>query len=607
MAYSVSPTPSYSGYDYSKGPRTSVYSNENYLKLYLNTPQMDTDDEWGRTEYIAVRSLVDHVTDIWENLFGSTPTSGAGISGNVTDILKIVDTDNDRITLPNKTSATTLLETGGLYFNAAESIGVYTCGANFDAGTGALSIDVVSSSTTKRIEAFSNSRFSLNFVQGPSNNDIILRVPTGAGDADTHNMILGESGITFPTSLAFTAGDASLTSMTAGTASVTNTLNIGSYMQALSSGSIYYCNSAMANVNDWMLTSLRLVIGPNSPTANRVEVNNENGLMIYCGNSGGLSGRYSDKLMALYTVSGTQMATVENSGSAAVFKLDAGAQLQIYGTAAQSKYMRLLADAVRVVDPDGSTNTYTETTQNSLSIVSSDETQFKVTGSTLSFYCSNWPVTVFTHITSTTPNSNVLKLNTDEFRIVDVDSASNYMSLKNPRTGVDGGVFIYCGNYGAEYTGTYVHFKDNNVQKLTIDMNEVRYHQGVRSIYGLTTLKIQPDSMGNGLDTPFMVDMSDGSLTMYCSGAVSTQIHKNYWAFFDASSIQRLTLIPGGIKIHEGATIRFGATSGTDEYMYIEKSTPSNILHVDVSDLPTSSGDVSTGELYVDSGTVKVK
>lgn len=65
----------YSDIDYSKGPKV-IYGDTDVLRLILNDPQTDEDDEWGRTEHIGLRQLTDEAIEVRKALFGWSSVSG---------------------------------------------------------------------------------------------------------------------------------------------------------------------------------------------------------------------------------------------------------------------------------------------------------------------------------------------------------------------------------------------------------------------------------------------------------------------------------------------------------------------------------------------------
>jgi hypothetical protein len=354
MPINVAVTPTYSDLTYSKGPRSVYYydSNESYLKLDLNVAQDDIDDEWGRTVNIAFRSLIDHVTDIWINLYGNTPSSGAGIAGYTDSLLEMVDTANSRIVFPrvpgtkaeDNTTSTTILKDGQLTFDLSGNIGLFcnkmVLGDGFELRASSLQ--------SKQIVAHSLDNFQLNFVR-QTTNSILLRVPYG-DDTNYRSYSFGESSITFDTAVTLSAGATTLTSLTTGTATV-NLLEVGSDLEVTSSR-ISYCESS-PSVRDWMLTSYRLVLGNNLPTQQRLELNNEKGLAFYCGTGGALEGQISNNLLAQF-FSGVQGATVVTDASGATFKLHNGSSLNL-----QSAQSIFRSDLFRLAPISASVN-YTD-------------------------------------------------------------------------------------------------------------------------------------------------------------------------------------------------------------------------------------------------------
>lgn len=65
----------YSDIAYSKGPKV-IYGDTDVMRLILNDPQVDDDDEWGRTEHIALRQLTDEAITVRKALFGWSTVVG---------------------------------------------------------------------------------------------------------------------------------------------------------------------------------------------------------------------------------------------------------------------------------------------------------------------------------------------------------------------------------------------------------------------------------------------------------------------------------------------------------------------------------------------------
>lgn len=61
----------YDDIEYSRGPKV-IYGEEDVFRVLLNDPQQDDDDEWGRTEQIALRQIIDESIRVRKELFGYT-------------------------------------------------------------------------------------------------------------------------------------------------------------------------------------------------------------------------------------------------------------------------------------------------------------------------------------------------------------------------------------------------------------------------------------------------------------------------------------------------------------------------------------------------------
>ena len=80
---------------YGKGPK-SVYSPEDtvstsgFFEVILNVPQMDDDDEWGKTETIALRQVVDRINTLVQEVEDPKVTSTSGLVNQITALRKVV-------------------------------------------------------------------------------------------------------------------------------------------------------------------------------------------------------------------------------------------------------------------------------------------------------------------------------------------------------------------------------------------------------------------------------------------------------------------------------------------------------------------------------------
>jgi len=84
---------------YGKGPK-SLYStnNEEIFEVILNVPQMDDDDEWGKTETIALRQIIDRVTTIVQEVEDPNATGTSGLVNQVTALRRVILLDNNVFT-----------------------------------------------------------------------------------------------------------------------------------------------------------------------------------------------------------------------------------------------------------------------------------------------------------------------------------------------------------------------------------------------------------------------------------------------------------------------------------------------------------------------------
>lgn len=88
---------------YGKGPK-SVYSPEDtvstsgFFEVVLNVPQMDDDDEWGKTETIALRQIADRINTLVQEVEDPNATGTSGLVNQVTALRKVVLLDSNVFT-----------------------------------------------------------------------------------------------------------------------------------------------------------------------------------------------------------------------------------------------------------------------------------------------------------------------------------------------------------------------------------------------------------------------------------------------------------------------------------------------------------------------------
>jgi hypothetical protein len=236
MAYPIPISPDVSDTDYSKGPHSWYKYNENWILIYLNEAQQDTDDEWGRTERIALRHLTDHVTGILEALYGEDPSTmdTNGINGDVTSILNIVDTTNSRITLPNGALPTTILTTGQLNFDANNKLTAnnLTLGTKLllDASNTTLAY-ISGNGTSTALGSPSSFSISMEGIGGVSGTQTVkINIPkSGGGPYERWTYTFSKDYLNFPSGASLTGvSTATFGSVSATTLVAYTAVNIGS-------------------------------------------------------------------------------------------------------------------------------------------------------------------------------------------------------------------------------------------------------------------------------------------------------------------------------------------------------------------------------------------
>ena len=208
-------TPTYPGFDYSKGPKESYFTEEGsdkWLKLYINIAQTDTDDEWGRTESIAIRSIIDHVTGLWQTICGDDPeTNPAAVDsvvGAIDSILTIVKIDSTPAN-SNITIGTVVLDKDGL------RIGTHTKLIEGELNI-ADGVQLIGGTTAHKYVKFhtdSLDNFYLKFSSsGYTNNLLTISIPTSTTTSNLY--IFSNNAVSFDIGSTFTAGNSILSSVT---------------------------------------------------------------------------------------------------------------------------------------------------------------------------------------------------------------------------------------------------------------------------------------------------------------------------------------------------------------------------------------------------------
>jgi uncharacterized membrane protein YciS (DUF1049 family) len=139
---------------YGKGPK-SVYStdNEGIFEVILNVSQLDDDDEWGKTETIALRQIIDRVTTLVQEVEDPSVTGTSGLINQVTALRKVVILDSTvfssgvttgcSLSIGSTNIASTVSTFGGTVAIAGTTIVSGTlrcfCGISVAGGTSALS------------------------------------------------------------------------------------------------------------------------------------------------------------------------------------------------------------------------------------------------------------------------------------------------------------------------------------------------------------------------------------------------------------------------------------------------------------------------------------
>lgn len=218
----------YNDISYSKGPKI-IYGDVDVFTVILNDAQTDDDDEWGRTEQIALRMVIDEAVVVHKELFGWSSILGlkdkfralsdrfVGFGPNYTEF----SAKTSVLTLGE--SGETMLQDGLLTvgsgaFLSSDNVGLSLSNGSFTVETNPLTLATTIKSA--------NIGDTASIVLGPSNigNTIILDV-NGAAYRFT------ETTLTLPGSLS--AIDFEVTSITANVASINSLISPSISIQIL--------------------------------------------------------------------------------------------------------------------------------------------------------------------------------------------------------------------------------------------------------------------------------------------------------------------------------------------------------------------------------------
>jgi hypothetical protein len=428
-------------------------------------------------------------------LYGEDPTvAGLGIAGSNTRLLEIIDTTNSRVVLPrasgtlavNNTSSSTVLQDGKLSFDgAAQTVGIYTCGAKFADG-----IKIVAGpglTGWKQIIGFDQSNFAISFLKAAGTNRLVFDVPTGNDDADTLRFSFSEDGVSFATSVGLTAGVGNFTQVNTGTGNFSS-VAVGSELK-VTDDSVYYCASPTATEN-WLLTKYRLVLGPNLAGNQRLELNNEEGLVFYCGAGGTINGVVNGNLYAQYTSNGTQSATIVSDTLGAHFKIDGGAELVLNGGPGFLGYV--ISNNFRFIQEASATNFINiNTTSNAMEFYTSSAKTFSISsGSFIDYSFTVGTGAVNPSIAfDNSLGTKRIRVTANSFAVVDPDDPLNgYTTISYPTVAQpSGGIAVFCGpggaGQGAYYYNSFVQFRVAGVNKLSITADDIGMDGGARTTY----------------------------------------------------------------------------------------------------------------------------
>jgi len=266
---------------FSNGPRTLYSFNDNWLSVWLNVHQDDAEDEWGNTDQIALKQIIDHVTDIWTVLYGTDRTStGAGVAGVLTQMLNIVDTSEVKVNVGSTALSENLLRFDANNYLAPNKLAL---GGRFFADAAASGYSYISPTgfTTSASPLFS---LVFDGLVSPGPERILLKLPTGASTSVAYTFT--STAFTLPASAGITGGAATFATVNASSLLATSSISVApaSAQNATVGGSsLVYTNNTLGVSAE--LSANLLSFKQGATNLFRIDSSTSNMVKLFGGNS----------------------------------------------------------------------------------------------------------------------------------------------------------------------------------------------------------------------------------------------------------------------------------------------------------------------------------
>lgn len=230
---------------YSKGPKV-IYGDTDVFRVVLNDPQTDVDDEWGRTEHISLRQLVDEAITVRKALFGWSSIRG------LTDEWDYFETN--LFDIDYNTPSDSILSIG----NTSLQNGQLTIAS----GTSLTATQFLMSSSNFNLQTEGTFGMRLNVgggSYGGSGKVSMWFYAAEAGDPNSAAALVfrvnsatytfTDTAFSVPSGAAFSAGSTTFTSVTTSDLTVSNSASLGTGTGALSCNVTNFSATASADFN----------------------------------------------------------------------------------------------------------------------------------------------------------------------------------------------------------------------------------------------------------------------------------------------------------------------------------------------------------------------
>lgn len=214
----------YNDINYSKGPKI-IYGDIDVFTVVLNDAQSDDDDEWGRTEQIALRMVIDEAIAVHKELFGWSDIFGLKqkfdvLAGMFVGLGPAFDDPNSCVfTIGGTELQDGLLTVGAGAFLSSDNVGLSLSNGNFTVETNPLTL-------VTTIEA-ANISNTTSIILGPANTGSKITL-----DVKGVPYIFTETSLTLPGALqagTFSVANATIAAATINSL-ITPSITIQKYM-----------------------------------------------------------------------------------------------------------------------------------------------------------------------------------------------------------------------------------------------------------------------------------------------------------------------------------------------------------------------------------------